>query len=294
MLSILKKSAAALLVTTGLAVLTILPAAAAAKPADKTASGPSNISSQVTQSYNADASVQVGMIVMLKAKDSKTVVPLDYDNIKSMLGVVVPANNATIVLTPQDIQQQQVLVATGGRYSVLVSNQNGPVKTGDQLTISAIAGVAMKADSKQSQVIGKAAGDFAGNANVISTVKLKDTAGHEVNASIGRVALDINIMHNPLFSRSVDYVPGFLAKVASGIANKPVSAARIYLSLAILFITSILAGNILYSGIRSGMIAVGRNPLSKKSIMRSLVETVIAGLIIFVAAVFAVYLLLKL
>jgi hypothetical protein len=50
----------------------------------------------------------------------------------------------------------------------------------------------------------------------------------------------------------------------------------------------------LYSGIRSGMIAVGRNPLSKKSIMRSLIETVIAGLIVFAVGIFAVYLLLKL
>jgi len=51
---------------------------------------------------------------------------------------------------------------------------------------------------------------------------------------------------------------------------------------------------VMYSGIRSGMIAVGRNPLSKKSIIRSLIQTVIAGLIIFLAGVFAVYLLLKL
>jgi hypothetical protein len=271
-----------------------MPAYAATKTQSAATSSQANISGQVTQSYNADASVQVGMIVELKSKDSSTVTPLPNEDIKNMLGIVVPANNATIVLTPQDIKQQQVLVATGGRYGVLVSNQNGPVKTGDSLTISSIAGVAMKADDKQPQIVGKAASSFTGSANVISTVKLTDSTGQNANVTIGRVTLDIGIMHNPLFSRSADYVPTFLAKVASGIANKPVSAARIYLSLAILLITSILTGNILYSGIRSGMIAVGRNPLSKKSIIRSLFQTVIAGLIIFVAAVFAVYLLLKL
>jgi hypothetical protein len=272
------------------------PVLAASKSgsAGKSDSASSNISSQVTQSYDADPSVQVGMIVELKAKNSNVVIPLPDADIKNMLGIVVPTSNATIVLTPETVKQQQVLVATSGRYSVLVSNQNGPVKTGDPLTISAIAGVAMKADAKQPQMVGKSAGEFSGSANVISTLKLKDSAGREANVSIGRVPIEINISHNPLFSRSVDYVPDFMGKFAAGIANKPVSAARIYLSMAILFITSILTGAVLFSGIKGGMIAVGRNPLSKKSIMRSLFETVLAGLIIFVAAVFAVYLLLKL
>ncbi|HVX24230.1 MAG TPA: hypothetical protein VG992_02710, partial [Candidatus Saccharimonadales bacterium] len=68
----------------------------------------------------------------------------------------------------------------------------------------------------------------------------------------------------------------------------------IYLSLVVLLAITFIVANVMYSGIRSGMIAVGRNPLSKKSIIRSLIQTVIAGLTIFVAGVLAVYLLLKL
>jgi hypothetical protein len=129
---------------------------------------------------------------------------------------------------------------------------------------------------------------------VLGTASLKNAGGQNVKVAIGRVSVDLYISHNPLFDKSAQYVPGFLAKIAVTVANKPVSAARIYLSMAVLLITAFFVANMLYSGIKSGMTAVGRNPLSKKSIVRSLVETVLAGIIIFVVGIFAVYLLLKL
>jgi hypothetical protein len=295
-----KKSAKNIIaVTLALIVLAMtLPVSAATTNSKTTTSTNSDSSnsatSNVTQSYNSDPSVQVGMIVKLKDKDPSTVVPLDYANIKDMLGVVVPASNATIVLTPQNVKQQQVLVATGGHYYAIVSNQNGQIGVGDYITISAIAGVGMKAGETENEVLGKAAGSFAGNSNVIGTVTLKNSLGKDATVSLGRIPIDINIAHNPLYQKSADYVPSVLAKAAVAVANKPVTAARIYLCLAILFITSVVTGNMLYSGIRSGMNAIGRNPLSKKSIIKSLIETVVAGLIIFIVGVFAVYLLLKL
>jgi len=272
-----------------------VPALAATKQQVKNAKATAeNLSNSVTHSYNADKSVQLGMLVQLKPDDPKTIIPLDSKNVKNMLGVAIPSSNATIVLTPEKVEQQQTLVATTGHYSVLVSNQAGPIKVGDYVTASAIDGVAMKADEDQEQIVGKAAGNFTGTSNVIGTVKLKDSFNRENTIALGRIPVDINISHNPLFTKTVDYVPGFLAKVAVTVANHPVSVARIYLCMAVLAITAVLAGNMIYSGIRSGMIAVGRNPLSKKSIIKSLIQTVIASLIIFVAGVLAVYLLLKL
>src|SRR5206468_6605537 len=192
-----------------------------------------------------------------------------------MLGVVIPSSNATIVLTPQSITSQQVLVTNNGHYTVLVSNQNGPVKVGDYVMISAVDGIGMKAtDSSDAQVVGKAAGNFTGQANVIGTVSLTDTLGRKSNVSIGRVPVDIVITHNPAFQRKSDYVPAGLGKLAQQVASRPVSTARIYLGAVLLFISAFITGNMFYSGIRGGMIAVGRNPLSRKSIFRSLIQTV--------------------
>lgn len=268
--------------------------AADKKDVSKQAENPqtSDISQAVTQSYNADPSVQVGMLV--KLKDKTTVTPLGSQEVDKLLGVVVPKDNATITLTPQTVTTQQVLVASTGSFSVLVSNQNGPIKLGDYLTISALSGVAMKADENQRQIIGKATSDFTGSSNVIGTVKIKDSLGKTNNVSIGRSTLSLKVNSNPLYQRSADFVPGFAAKAADSVANKPVSVARIYLGMVILVATAIITSTVMFSGIRNGMIAVGRNPLSKKSIIRSLIQTVFAGLIIFVTGIFAVYLLLKL
>lgn len=273
----------------------VLPAVASAATSSSSKSNkPVDISAGVTHSYNADTTVQTGMLVQLKKTDTTSVVPLSEKDMKNMLGVVIPNGNATIVLTPENVKQQQVLVGTSGQFSVLVSNQNGRIKSGDYITISAIDGVGMRADDGQAMVLGRAGGDFNGTTNVIGSVQLKDSLNKNVAVSLSRIPVEVNITHNPSYTKNVDYVPSFLAKIAVTVAKKPVSAARIYLSLGILIITMVIAGNMLYSGVRSGMISVGRNPLSKKSIIKSLIQTVIAGMIIFVVGVLAVYLLLKL
>jgi hypothetical protein len=257
-------------------------------------SGSVNISQAVTQSYDASSAVQLGMIVQLMPKDPSTVEPLTESTISSMLGVVVAPNDATVTLTPQTSTKQQVFVATAGRYDVLVSDQNGPIRIGDPITISALAGIGMKADSTESIVLGKAAGSFSGGTSSLSTVNLKNSQGSSSKIAIGEIPIDLDIAHNPLASKDTDYVPSFLSKAASTVASKPVSAARIYLGILTLFVSAVVTGNLLYSGVKNGMQAIGRNPLSKKSIIRSLIQTVIAGLIIFIVGVFAVYLLLKL
>ncbi len=260
----------------------------------KSSTPSTNISSDVTQSYNATGAVQEGMLVQLASKQSNTVIPLTQANIVDMLGVVVPTNNATIVLAPASVTEQQVLVATSGLYNVLVSNQNGPINVGDYITISSIEGVGMKADASEGEVLGKAAGTFSGVSDIIGTVPLRNAQGETSNVTIGRIPVDLTISRNPLYQRAADYVPQFLSKVAVTVARKPVSSARIYLSMAVLIITGIVTGNMLYSGVRNGMLAVGRNPLSKKSIIKSLIETVVAGMIIFIVGILAVYLLLRL
>ena len=275
-----------------LGLLLLMPLNVAA--ATTTTTNNQDISQAVTQSYNADSSVQMGMIVKLQDKDATTVEPLSQGGIKNMLGVTVAANDAALTLAPQNVKQQQVYVATYGRYKTLVSTQNGPIKTGDYITISSIAGIGMKAGIDQSVILGKASGNFSGTSNVEGTVDIKDDKGHSAKVAIGRIPVSLEVAHNPLASKATDYVPSFLAKTAVTIAGKPVSAARIYLGAITLLVSAMVTGSILYSGVKSGMTAIGRNPLSRKSIIRSLIQTVTAGLIIFVVGIFAVYLLLKL
>jgi hypothetical protein len=251
-----------------------------------------DISGAVTQSYSADPSVLAGMIVELKPKDQTTVMPLASKDIRNMLGVVVPVNAADIVLTPKSAPAQQVLVAASGRYSLLVSNQDGSIKAGDYLAISALAGIGMKASADQSEVVGRAAGAFSGNSDVIGTVPLKNSQGRATTVAIGHIPVDVRLASNPQFKNASD-LPGFLTRAANSVASKPVAPPRIYLSAIVLLATLFITGNMFYSSIRSSIVAIGRNPLAKKAIGRGLVQTVIAALIIFIAGFFAAYLILN-
>jgi hypothetical protein len=59
-------------------------------------------------------------------------------------------------------------------------------------------------------------------------------------------------------------------------------------------LTAIIAGSILYAGVRTSMIAIGRNPLAKGSVTRNLIQVVVTSVIILIIGIVAVYLILKL
>ncbi len=253
-----------------------------------------SISQDVVHSYNANSSVQIGMIVQIKNKLQGTIEPLTQNTINNMLGIVVPSTSTTVALIPSSSNIQQVYVASSGIYNVLVSDQGGSINSGDYVTISSLNGIGMKANQDQSLVIGRAVGNFNNKSNIVGNITVTSVSGKKQQIIIGLLPVDLNIMHNPLANKSASYVPTFLFKVAQTVAAKPVSALHIYLGLVVLLVTIVLAGILLYSGVKSGMIAIGRNPLSRSSIIRSLVQTILAGVLIFIIGIFAVYLLLKL
>jgi hypothetical protein len=267
-----------------------------AKPttkSSKTTDGDGSTSQAVTQGYASDQPLQNGMIVKLKDKDTSKVEALTTETVTKMQGVVVASTDATVALS-NDGNKGQVFVATFGHYDALVSNQNGPIKAGDYITISALAGVGMKVDSSQPTVLGKATADFSGSGKVAGSAKLKDSAGKEVSVSLGRIPVDISISHNPLQQTAADGLPSFLVHASEAVAGKPVSAARVYIAVVLLLLSSMVAGGMLYSGVRGGLIAIGRNPMAKKQITAGIIRVVLSGLICFILGVFGVYLLLKL
>lgn len=245
----------------------------------------------VTQGYASDDNLQRGMLVSLKDGDPTKVEPADDGNAKRLHGLVVNPNDAPVTLSNE---AQKNFVATVGRYEGLVSDQNGAVKAGDYITVSKVRGIGMRVDTKSENVIGKALEDFDGKSNVLSTTDLKDNGGVTQKVNIGRIMLDIGIGANPLAKPEEVNLPGFLKKATEAIAQKTVSPLRVYISLAILAASVAIAGSMLYAGVRSSMISIGRNPLSKQSITKSLMQVILTSFIVFIIGIFGVYLLLKL
>lgn len=245
----------------------------------------------VTQGYGYDTPVQKGMIVKLKAGDATKVEAVDQSSAEQMYGVAVDANDAPVTLSNDG---KKVFVASTGHFAVLVSDQNGTIAAGDILSVSAISGVGMKSDDKQPVIVGRALEAFDGKSGVVGSTQIKDNTGATHAVSLGRVQVDISVSRNPLLKATEPNLPTFLKKASEAIAGKPVNPVRVYIALVVLFMSTIVSGILLYGGVRSAIISIGRNPLSKKSILRGMFQVIVVAIIIFLCGIFGVYLLLKL
>jgi hypothetical protein len=250
------------------------------------------LAQNVTQAYSTDTVLRRGMIVGLNEENLRKVETVSSDQYERMHGVVVGSNDSALLL---DSETETIYVATTGRFTVLVSDQNSNIAIGDYVTVSSVSGIGMKASSSDQIVLGRAIESFDGDDSnqVVSTATVKDAKNNEKQLRIGQILVGIDVSKNPLL-KTDNSLPSILRKASELIAGHPVSSARVYIGLAVLAIASIISGSILYSAVRSGMIAVGRNPLGKKVIIKSLMQVVIISTIIFLSGVFGVYLLLKL
>lgn len=285
-----------ILIMASFAGATAVAAGTSSSGNNKSGSPATDLTNTQPQGYASDGTVQSGTIVELTDKATRKVATLPSKDISGMFGAVVNRGDLTFTVG-SDTLQNEVYVATSGTYNVLVSNQNGAIKSGDYITISAVDGVGMKADTRDKEpvVLGQAAGNFDGKTNVVGEVPLKNTDGSSAStAKLGLIPVAINIKPNPLVKSTKVNLPPFLQKVGQEIAQHQVSEVRIIISVIITGLSIIISLTVLYSGVRNSIISIGRNPLSRGTIFRGLFEVILAGFLILIIGMFAVYLLLKL
>jgi hypothetical protein len=241
----------------------------------------------VAESYTSEKPIQRGMLVALISEKDRKIDLLTGQNIDKLRGVVINKNDSPVTLTSEG---DQVYVANSGTREVIVSNENGEIKKGDYISISSSAGIGMKASDSQSIVIGRAAADFTAKSGSLGNITNNNTS-----LTITRLYVDISVGKNPLQrAAQKDNVPEFLAKTSKGIAGKEVSVPRVYMAFALMITTTLISGSLLYGAVRGSLIAIGRNPLSRKLIIRNMIQVILTAFIIFVLGTFAVYLILRL
>lgn len=246
------------------------------------------------QGYASDTPLDNGTIVQLTGKDANQVKIAKQSELQNMFGVVVDRNQLSVTLSSEALKNE-TFVAASGTYNVLVSTQGGPIVSGDYVTLSSVNGVAMKAGTEEKTVFGRANGPFDGRGITLGTTTLKDVDGNtNQTVKLGSIPVTIDIKKNPNDKSTKSDLPEFLQRLGQAIAEKEVSPIRIYLSLGITLISILAAIAILYSGVRNGIISIGRNPMSKKSIFRALLEVILTSILILIIGLFAVYLLLRL
>ncbi|MCA9334688.1 hypothetical protein KC953_00920 [Candidatus Saccharibacteria bacterium] len=246
------------------------------------------------QGYSADKPLDTGTIVQLDSSRKSGVKVTSKSQLQNMFGVTVDRNILPVTISSESLKNE-VFVAVSGTYNVLVSTQAGEIAVGDFVTLSSIDGVAMKAGTKEKTVFGRAVGAFDGKKSVLGTSTLKDATSNKTqNVVLGSIPVTIDIKRNPNIQSTKADLPSFLQRIGQQIAEKEVSPIRIYLSMAISAISIIAALAMLYAGVRNSVISIGRNPMSKKSIFRALIEVILTSLLILIIGLFAVYLLLRL
>lgn len=245
----------------------------------------------ITTGYGTSGVVQIGMIVGLAKDDNTKVEAINNERLTEAIGVAVNNNDSPITLSGEN---QKTYVANSSKYAVLVSDQNGSIRAGDYVTLSSVNGIGMRADEFQSVVVGQATQEFNGktSSTYISTAQVKDNKGKDRTINIGKVEVNIGIAKNPL-AKNVTDAPEILQRAGKTIAGRVVTAPRLYFALVLLILVSAISASVIYSAVRSGIISLGRNPLSKRLIIKGILQMVVVALIIFFTGLLGVYLILR-
>lgn len=240
----------------------------------------------ISQSYATTEKLSLGSLVSLKNNSSDEVIAADTNSVDNLLGVVISSTNSLMSLSSGG--NNQVQVATTGTIQVLVSDVNGAITRGSQITASQISGVGMKA-TNNTRVIGISQGDLVSSSTKSETYT--DKAGVKHTVKLGQVPVLVNVSY---FFKEPDktIVPAAIQNVANAVAGKSVSTLPILVSAAIFIVTLIVVVSIIFAMINSSIISVGRNPMSQSAIYRDIVQLSALVLAILAVGLISIYLVL--
>lgn len=240
----------------------------------------------ISQGYSTDEDLPLGSLVSLKKDTTDQVVGATSKNVDSIIGIVI--NDGSSLLTLSNGSENQVQVATSGNVPMLVSDINGEIEQGDQITASPIKGVGMKA-TNNTKVVGIAQGKPINLGDERHTYT--DPDGKEQSVKLGQVPVQVNVAY---YFKQPDQtiIPAALQNIANALAGKKVDTLPILISAGIFLVTLIVVSSIIYSMIRSSIISVGRNPMAQSAVYRDVIQLSALVLAILAVAVIAIYLVL--
>lgn len=240
-------------------------------------------SANISHSYESTVNISTGSIVSLDPTSGDFVEAASVENGLRLVGVAVGANDSLLAV---DETVGRVQVATSGNAKTLVSTLNGDIKVGDQIAVSPFKGVGMKA-LDGSRVIGLARSEFNDNSQDASSQEVTDKDGAKKQVSVGFVNVSIAVGVNN--NGNTQDKSSTLQKIGRSITGHTVSTIRVLMSIAVATVTIMALVTLVYASIYGGIISIGRNPLAKYAVFRTVgavmamvvVTAIIAGITIF-------------
>jgi hypothetical protein len=226
----------------------------------------------LSQGFATSSPIATGSLVALDEKSSGSVVTADATNVNRLFGVVVPPSSASISLSGTGTGQVQV--ATTGSANVLVSTAGGDIHVGDYISVSPIAGVGQKVGTSSTRVVGTAQSDFSSSGEGV-TKRTIDTDSGKKEVAIGQIPVVIAVStYTSSDGKQAYVVPNWLQNLSNTLAGKAVSPIRIIIAGIILIVALISITVLLYAAVRNSIISIGRNPLSRSSVLGGLLQVV--------------------
>jgi hypothetical protein len=229
------------------------------------------------QGYHSYSSMTLGTVVSTTSAGSNNLEAASLDNEKLMVGVVSNSKDSVVNLQPNG---SNVTVATSGQATILVTDLNGPIRSGDNLIISPLAGVATKdnPDSSAKKYIAIASEDFDSSSTSAHQITIGKTDGGSQQVDVGTIQAKMNLLDRPPNNntQNQNFIVAFLSKLI----GKPISKVKLIAATVVMITTLLIAGILLQGSIRGSFVALGRNPLSKPLILSNLFRVIAISILI--------------
>ncbi len=245
----------------------------------------------VTQGYKTNIAMPNGTVVSLVKGSGDTVEKTTVDNEASLVGVSAESGDALIDLRPAG---SVIRIAVSGDTTVLVSNLNGDIKAGDQLVISPLAGITTKfsSDTTTKKIIGVAQQNFNPTSTGTTVVKAPQTDGTTKSITVGRIPVKLLLNDRNDKSSPSEKKQSILAAIAEKLTGRPTSPLRLVASGLVTLSTFAVAGLIMNGTVKSSFISLGRNPLSRDTIIGSMLKVSLLAIAIVGMGVALAYVIL--
>lgn len=234
----------------------------------------SAITSDIARWYSSEQSLEGGKIVSIRNDKGDYVESAVLGANTKLLGVVVPESEALVSINEL---KDGVQVAIAGRSEAEVNASNGPISRGDLIGLSNISGVGAKARQGQ-PVVGVAEASFGNSGDAQSNKSGKIPI--VVSVGVAPASLSNNGASSTTWLKSI--------------AGRDVSALQLAFVFFIAAVGIIAIIVLSYSSIRSGVVAVGRNPLAKPAILRALSQAMIMVSLVAISCFSLMYFMLRL
>lgn len=240
--------------------------------------------SALAQGYQADNSngkIVTGTLVSYKPGSSGAVELATNATADRLVGIA--GHNPVIAISNG---QNHVQIVLSGTTLALVSDINGAVKSGDKIAPSPIAGVGMKATT-DGQIIGTAQGAVTPTKTISITDKSRK--GHTVH--IGYVTIQVGSTYYQ--APGSTFLPPFMQNIANSLAGRQVSLMRVMVAALVVMLGFVSVIMLVYSGVRSSMQSIGRNPLAAPDIRRGLYQIILIAVAVTGSTALVGYLILR-